>query len=93
MNGYLVGAIAAPIPLGANAFASYAVGQSVFYDARRKCVQIAFVWLLPLVGLMLVGGVLWSNYERPSPTGDRPEHKIPDFAGLPIVHDHGPGDQ
>jgi len=79
--------------LGANAFASYTVGHSEFYDTRQKVVQIALVWLLPLFGLMLVGGVLRSNYERPSPTDDRPEHKIPDFAGLPTVNDHGSGDQ
>lgn len=91
MNGHLVFAVAAPILLGANLFASYAVRHSEFYDTRQKVVQIALVWLLPLFGLMLVGGVLWSNYERPSPTGDRPEHKIPDFAGLPTVNDHRPG--
>jgi hypothetical protein len=86
VNGHLVFAVAAPILLGANVFASYAVGHSEFYETRQTIVQIALVWLLPLFGLMLVGGVLWSNYERPSPTGDRPEHnsrlrRAPDLHG------------
>ena len=81
MNGYLVSA-AAMILLGANAVGSYAVGRSDFYDSRQKTVQIALVWLLPMFGLLLVGGVLWSNYERPTSTRDVPEHQIPDFAGI-----------
>ena len=32
------------------------------------------------IGVLLVGGVLWSNYARPSPPGEHPEHKIPDYA-------------
>jgi cytochrome c-type biogenesis protein CcmH/NrfF len=80
VNGYLVFAVVATILFGANAIGSYAVGRSELYDSRQKTVQIALVWLLPIFGLLLVGGVLWSNYERPSSTGDQPEHKIPDFA-------------
>ena len=91
MNGYLLFAAAA-ILLGANAVGSYAVGRSDFYDSRQKRVQIALVWLFPIFGLLLVGGVLWSNYERPSPAGDRAELKIPDFAwpnGGLDGHQHG----
>ncbi len=80
MNGYLILSGAAAILIGANAVGSYAVGRSDLYDARQKAVQIALIWLVPIFGLLLVGGVLWSNYERPSSTGDHPEHQIPDFA-------------
>ena len=80
MNGYLIFAVAVAILFGLNAVGSYAVSRSEFYDSRQKTVQIALVWLLPIFGLLLVGGVLWSNYERPASTGDHPEHKIPDFA-------------
>jgi hypothetical protein len=91
MNGYLIFAGAAAILLGANAAGSYAVGRSDFYDFRQKAVQIALVWLLPLFGLLLVDGILWSNYERQT-TGDHPKHKIPDFAwpnGALNDHQHG----
>ena len=93
MNGYLIFAIAAAVLLAANAVASYAVGRSDFYDSRQKTVQIALVWLLPIFGLLLVGGVLWSNYERPTSAGDHPEHQIPDFA-WPVdgTNDHQHGD-
>jgi hypothetical protein len=80
MDGHLIFAVAAAVLFGANALGSYAVGRSDFYDSRQKTVQIVLVWLLPIVGVLLVGGVLWSNYARPSPTGEHPEHKIPDFA-------------
>ncbi len=80
MIGYLIFAGAAVILFGTNAVVSYAVGRSDLYDFRQKAVQIALVWLLPIFGLLLVGGVLWSNYAHPSSTGDRPEHEIPDFA-------------
>lgn len=80
MNGNLVFATATAILVGANAVASYAVCRSYFYDSRQKMVQIALVWLLPIFGLLLVGGVLWSNYERPSSAGGDTAHTIPDFA-------------
>ncbi len=80
MNGYLVFATATAILFGANAVATYAVGRSDFYDSGQKKVQIALVWLLPIFGLLLVGGVLWSNYERPASAEDHAEHAIPDFA-------------
>ena len=80
MNGHLIFAMAAAVLFGANAVGSYAVSRSEFYDSRQKTVQIVLVWLLPIFGLLLVGGVLWSNYERPTATGDHPEHTIPDFA-------------
>ena len=92
MNGYLVFAVTTAILLGANAAGSYAVGRSDFYDSRQKTVQIALVWLLPIFGLLLVGGVLWSNYERPSSAGDHRKHQIPDFAwpiGGADDHQHG----
>jgi hypothetical protein len=81
MYGYVVFAAAATILLGANAIVSHVVARSDFYDARQKAVQIALIWLLPVVGLLLVGGVLWSNDERPASIGDHPEHRIPDYAG------------
>ncbi len=80
MNGNLIFAGAAAILVCANAVGSYAVGRSDLYDPRQKAVQIAMVWLFPIFGLLLVGGILWSNYERSPLTGDHPEHKIPDFA-------------
>jgi len=80
VNGYIVFAVTSTILVVANIIGSYAVGRSSFYDSRQKTVQIALVWLLPIFGLLLVGGVLWSNYERPSPKGDHPEHVIPDYA-------------
>ncbi len=91
MNGYVIFAAAA-ILFGANAVGSYAVGRSDFYDSRQKRVQIALVWLLPIFGLLLVGGVLWSNYERPSSAKYHAEHTIPDFAwpnGGLDGHQHG----
>ncbi len=92
MNGYLIFGVAATILFGANVACSYAVGRSDFYDSRQKGVQIALVWLLPLFGLLLVGGILWSNYERPSTSADHSEHTIPDFAwpnGALNDHQHG----
>lgn len=92
MHGYLTFEVAAAILLGANGIGSYAVSRSDFYDSRQKIVQIALIWLLPIFGPLLVGGVLWSNYERPSSKGDHPEHKIGDFAWLDggsVDHQHG----
>ena len=92
MDEYWVLAVTATILFGANAVCTYAVCRSDFYDSRQKTVQIALVWLLPIFGLLLVGGVLWSNYERPSSTGDHREHQIPDFAwpiGGADDHQHG----
>jgi hypothetical protein len=77
---YWAFALAATILFGANAVCTYSVGRSDFYESRQKTVQIALVWLFPIFGLLLVGGVLWSNYAKPSLAGDHPEHKIPDFA-------------
>jgi len=73
-------AVAATILIGANAVCTYAVSRSDFYESRQKVVQVALVWLIPFFGLLLVGGVLWSNYATPASTGDHAEHKIPDFA-------------
>ena len=89
MNEYLIFSTALAILFGANAFGSFAVGRSDFYDSRQKKVQIALVWLIPVFGLLLVGGILWSNYERPSSTGDHAEHNIPDFAGGVDGYQHG----
>ena len=80
MNGQMVFAAMATILVVANIIGSYAVGRSDFYDSRQKTVQIVLVWLLPIFGLLLVGGVLWSDYERASRRGDQPEHVIPDYA-------------
>ena len=88
MNEHWALAVAATILFGANAVCTYAVGRSDFYESRQKTVQIALVWLVPIFGLLLVGGVLWSNYARPPSTGDRPEHKIPDF----VLAGRGPDD-
>lgn len=74
---------------------SFQLSCSQNFGARgvgKKTVQIDLVWLLPIFGLLLVGGVLWSNYERPSSTGDHPEHKIADFVwpnGGQDDHQHG----
>jgi len=53
--------------IGLNTVITYAVGRSELYSSRQKALQIGLVWLLPLFGSMLVGGVLWSNYDRSSP--------------------------
>ncbi len=76
MSTWLVFAVAAAILFGSNTSVTYAVGRSGFYDSRQRKVQIALIWLLPILGVLVVGGVLWSNYERPSSTRSRPEHKI-----------------
>ena len=79
VDEYCVLAVAATILFGANAVCTYAVCRSDFYESRQKIFQVALVWLVPIFGLLLVGGVLWSNYARPRTTGDHPEHKIPEF--------------
>jgi len=88
VNEYWAFALAAASLFGANAVCTYTVGRSDFYESQQKAIQIALVWIVPIFGLLLVGGVLWSNYARPSPAGDHPEHKIPDFA----VAGRGPDD-
>ena len=50
--------------IGLNAFITYAVGRSALYSSRQKAFQIGLLWLLPVFGSMLVGGVLWSNSDR-----------------------------
>ena len=88
MDEYRVLAVAATILFGANAVCTYAVCRSYFYESRQKIFQVAMVWLVPILGLLLVGGVLWSNYARARTTGDHPEHKIPDF----VLAGGGPDD-
>lgn len=80
MNAFLFYGVLIAILCGANAVVTYAVGRSAFYDQRQKRVQIALVWLLPVFGLVLVGGVFWSNYEHPSSRGGSPRLEIPDYA-------------
>ena len=53
--------------IGLNSVITYAVGRSALYSSRQKAVQFGLVWLLPVFGSMLVGGVLWSNYDRSFP--------------------------
>ena len=70
--------------IGLNTVITYVIGRSELYSSRQKALQIGLVWLLPLFGSMLVGGVLWSNYDRSSP----PRHGV-DLASGAIV---GTGD-
>jgi hypothetical protein len=89
MTAYVVSAVLIVILCASNVLVSYAVGRSGFYSTRQKTVQIALVWLVPFFGLLLVGGVFWSNYERPSSTGGPQELAVPDFAwpnDLPDAH-------
>jgi len=59
------------ILLGSNVLVSCVVGRSVLYSPKQKAVQIGLVWLLPIFGLLLVGGVLWSNHDK-QPSGRQP---------------------
>jgi hypothetical protein len=80
VTAFVVSGVLIALLSGANAGVTYAVGHSAFYDERQKRVQIALVWLLPVFGLVLVGGVFWSNYERPSSRGGSARLEIPDYA-------------
>lgn len=64
MNEYWIPIVLAAALIGLNAILTYAIGRSALYSSRQKAFQIGLVWLLPVFGSMLVGGVLWSNYDR-----------------------------
>jgi hypothetical protein len=63
---YLISLVLAVALIGLNAVITYATGRSALYTSRQKALQIGLVWLLPVFGSMLVGGVLWSNRDRSS---------------------------
>ena len=67
MYEYLIPIVLTVALIGLNTFITYAIGRSLLYSSRQKALQIALVWLLPVFGSMLVGGVLWSNYDRSFP--------------------------
>jgi hypothetical protein len=91
MNGYFAFAVVAAILIIANTVCTVAVGKSDFYESRQKFIQIFLVWLLPILGILLVGGVLWSNYARPSSSTAHPEHEIPDFVRAGAFDSHPGG--
>lgn len=64
---YLIPIALAVALIGLNAVITYALGRSALYSSRQKALQMGLVWLLPVFGSMLVGGVLWSNYDRSAP--------------------------
>ena len=64
MYEYWIPIVLAAALIGLNAILTYAIGRSALYSSRQKAFQIGLVWLLPVFGAMLVGGVLWSNYDR-----------------------------
>lgn len=64
MYEFLIPSVLVAALIGSNAVITYAIGRSAFYSSRQKAVQIGLVWLLPVFGSLLVGGVLWSNYDR-----------------------------
>ena len=66
MFGYLVPIVLTVALIGMNAVITYAIGRSALYSSRQKALQIGLVWLLPVFGSMLVGGVLRSNNDRNS---------------------------
>ena len=66
MHEYLIPIVLTVALIGLNVVITYAIGRSALYSSRQKAVQIGLVWLLPMFGSMLVGGVLWSNYDRSS---------------------------
>ncbi len=88
MSEYSAFLVVTAILIAANTACTFAVGRSNFYGARQKSVQILLIWVLPIVGVLLVGGVLWSNYERPSSSGVHPEHEIPDFVKAGALDNH-----
>jgi hypothetical protein len=67
MYEYLVPIVLTVALIGLNAVITYAIGRSTLYSSRQKALQMGLVWLLPVFGSMLVGGVLWSNYDRSFP--------------------------
>ena len=67
MHEHLIPIVLAVALIVLNAVITYAIGRSALYSSRQKALQIGLVWLLPVFGSMLVGGVLWSNYDRSSP--------------------------
>ena len=46
-----------------NVAITYAVSRSDFYSSVQKTAQSCLVWLLPILGPVMVGVVLWSNFE------------------------------
>ncbi len=68
MYEYLILIVLAVTLIGLNAVITYVVGRSAFYSSRQKALQIGLVWLLPIFGSLLVGGVLWSNNDRSVPS-------------------------
>ena len=64
MYEYSIPIVLTAVLIGLNVVISYAIGRSALYSSRQKALQIGLVWLLPVFGSMLVGGVLWSNHDR-----------------------------
>lgn len=73
MVEYVIPVVLAAALIGLNAVVTYAIGRSALYSSRQKAMQMGLVWLLPMFGSLLVGGVLWSDFDRslsPRPPAD-----------------------
>ncbi len=91
MTAYLIFAVLMAILLGSNALVSYFVGRSVLYSSKQKAVQIALIWVVPVFGALLVGGVLWSNSDKRAHVRQSPDVEVGDvgWSSDPVqLYDH-----
>ena len=61
MQAALLGAIC--LVLMANVYVSFVVARSSIYEFHQKLLQVAIVWIIPIVGVLLV----WSIFRGASP--------------------------
>ncbi len=59
-----------------NGYASLVLVRSPYYDARQKLLQLAIIWLIPVIGALLV----WALARPDAPTKPR-RYDIGDIVG------------
>lgn len=59
------------------AWVSYRVARSKYYEREQKSAQLAFIWMLPALGAVIAFMMLRSidEYDRPSPQSDRQDQR------------------
>jgi cytochrome bd-type quinol oxidase subunit 2 len=78
------------ILLAANIAATAVVLRSHAVTPRQKTLQIALVWLVPLLGAVVVMTFHWLDRRKQGPQTDSPGHVVADNYVGASGHDHSP---
>jgi len=90
MHEYPIPGVLTAVLIGLNAVITHAIARSALHSPSQKAWQVGLVWLLPVFGSMLVGGVLWSNHDSSVPPRHTADFEAGAIAGTgdPIGYEH-----